>query len=187
MRPSQHARLTLRDATSAWHDRVDAAFSAADLTERTGYSRFLLAQAGAHLPVEAALDAAGIEAVIPDWGARRRASLLLSDLAALDLPPPPIEPTPAFDDVPAMLGGAYVLEGSRLGGTMLRRSVPDAFPTAFLSGGGSAAWRALISLLDERLRSEEDIDAAITAACEVFALFERSGRRHIEGGPQLAR
>jgi heme oxygenase len=173
----QTARFVLCDATAQWHQRVDDVFAAVDLTDRLAYVRFLCAQAAAHLPAEQALEAHGIAAVIPDWPSRRRAHLIRNDLLALDLDVPPLEPEPIFSGVAALLGATYVLEGSRLGGAMLLRSVPAQFPTAFLSAGTSMAWRDLISLLDQRLCTRIDIDEAIQAACQTFALFERSGKR----------
>ena len=183
MKPDQAARFALRDATAAWHERVDAVYSSLDLATREGYGRFLSAQAAAHLPVEAALDAGGAVALMPDWIARRRADAIRADLAALGLAVPDPEPVPDLVGTAALMGAAYVLEGSRLGGTMLVRQVPVDFPRAFLSGGGSAPWRALIEMLDARLRTEQDLAAAIAAACAVFALFERSGRRLFESAP----
>lgn len=174
------ARLALRTATAAHHDRVDQVFSAATLTERDGYGRFLLAQAGALFAVEQALDARRIETIVPDWPSRRRAALLRDDIAACGLSPPaPLTP-PAFTSDAAMLGGIYVLEGSRLGGTLLKRSVPARYPTAFLSGGNSLRWRKLLTIIDERLQTADDVDAAIIAAGDVFALFERSGRAFLK-------
>ena len=82
--------------------------------------------------------------------------------------------------VPAMLGAAYVLEGSRLGGALLRRSLPAGLESSFLGVVDSAAWQRLLALLDEHLQSEEEIAAATRAAREVFALFDRSGRVHFE-------
>lgn len=172
-------RFILRDATAQWHQRVDAIFSAADLADHTGYGQFLCAQAAAHLPVERALDAARMEQIITDWPVRRRAHLLREDLAAFDLAVPPLEPEPVLNGVAAMLGATYVIEGSRLGGKLLRRSVPADFPSAFLSGSTTTAWRDLIALLDVRLVTRDDLEAAIAAACEAFALFERSGRRFL--------
>ena len=171
------ARFVLRDATAQWHARVDALFSEADLAGRGGYGRFLQAQAAAFLPIERALDLEGINKVVVDWPARRRAHLLCEDLAALGLAIPPLEPMPIFIGAPAMLGAAYVLEGSRLGGALLRRSVPAAFPQAFLSGGSTTAWRDFIVVLDAGLVTTPDLEAAIAAACNTFASFEQSGRR----------
>jgi heme oxygenase len=174
------ARLALRAATAAHHDRVDHVFSAATLSTRDGYGRFLLAQAGALFAVEDALDASRIETIVPDWPSRRRAELLRGDIIACGLAPPAPLPPPAFASDAAMLGGLYVLEGSRLGGTLLKRSVPADYPTAFLSGGNSFRWRRLLTIIDERLQTANDIDAAISAATGVFALFEHSGRAFLK-------
>lgn len=176
-RPS--ARAALRAATSPFHDRVDAVFSQADLTTRAGYARFLTAQAAAHIPVEDALERAGAARLIPDWTARRRAELLRVDLAELGLEPPAAAGSIAFGSDAAVLGGAYVLEGSRLGGTLLRRSVGPALPTRFLGGDDSAAWRALLAVLDEHLSTAEIVTVATEAACDVFLLFEASGQRMV--------
>ena len=185
----QTARFKLRDATAQWHQRVDTVFSIANLADRAEYGQFLCAQAAALLPVERALDAGGMEEVIADWRVRRRAHLICEDLAALDLEMPLLEPDLILTSVAAMLGATYVLEGSRLGGTLLRRSVPASFPTAFLSNGGgtTTAWRDLIALLDARLAPGNELNAAIAAACDTFALFERSGQRLLSSQPLSVR
>lgn len=174
------ARFVLRDATAAWHERVDAVFSHPDLADRDAYGRFLSAQAAAHLPVEQALEIGGIGEVLADWPDRRRADLIRADLAALGLSLPPLEPAPPLAGVPALLGAAYVLEGSRLGGALLARSVADGLPVSFMSAARPAAWRDLVAILDAALLTREDNAAAISAACGVFALFERSGRRMLK-------
>lgn len=179
MNMHQNARFILRDATAQWHQRVDAVFSRANVADRACYGQFLCAQAAAHLPVERALDAGRMADVIIDWPCRRRAQLIREDLIALNLVMPPLEPKPVLSGVAAMLGATYVLEGSRLGGMLLRRSVPASFPTAFLSGGKTTAWRDLILLLDALLVTKIDLDIATEAACNIFALFERSGRRFL--------
>lgn len=181
MRDADTARMMLRAATAAHHDRVDAVFSRADLTDRDGYGRFMLAQAAAHLPVERALTAAGAADVLPDWAERQRAPLILADLAALGLTPPdsPDSDVALTFDTPAeMLGGIYVLEGSRLGGTLLERSVPEGFPTAFLGAGDSAMWRRLLAALDAQLDSTAKRQAAVAAAGRVFDNFERAGEAY---------
>jgi heme oxygenase len=176
--PSQ-ARGALRAATAAHHDRVDAVFSQADLTDREGYGRFLQAQAAAYLPVEAALERAGAAALVPNWAARRRAASLTTDLAALGLAVPHEAPDIAFQGAAEVLGGVYVLEGSRLGGALLARGVPAEFPRGFLAPGDSAEWRHLLGILEHTLTSVGDIASAIESASRVFLLFESSGRRYL--------
>ncbi|MES2336473.1 MAG: biliverdin-producing heme oxygenase [Pseudomonadota bacterium] len=173
------ARVALREATADCHDRVDAAFSVARLDDSADYGRFLQAQAAAFIPCELALDRSGADAVLPDWSARRRADLLTADLGDLGMELPAMPDISPFIGEPAMLGAVYVLEGSRLGGAMLKRSVQPGLPTRFLSAGPSIAWRNLIHLLDERLTSEASILAAIDAARSVFSLFESSGSRYL--------
>ena len=171
------ARFALRSATAGDHERLDALFSRFDLTNRDGYGVFLLAQAGGFLGVEEALDRAGIADVVPDWPDRRRSNALVADLTALHLAVPTPSPAPSFFGEAAMLGGLYVLEGSRLGGAMLVRAVPDDLPKSFLSGGNPAAWRAFVHLLDQRLSSEPEVAAAARAAAGVFETFASSARR----------
>lgn len=175
MRDADTARTMLRAATAAHHDRVDAVFSRADLTDRDGYGRFMLAQAAAHLPVERALTAAGAADVLPDWAERQRAPLIIADLAALGLTPPDDDVEMTFGTPADVLGGVYVLEGSRLGGTLLKRSVPGDFPTAFLGAGDSAMWRRLLAALDDQLDSDAKRQGAIAAAARVFDNFARAG------------
>jgi heme oxygenase len=174
------ARMSLRDATSQHHQRVDAAFSSVTLSDRESYARFLLAQAAAHIPAEHALERGGIAAVIPDWPTRRRSAALEADLAEVgESIPRPIGDL-VLDGEAALLGALYVLEGSRLGGTVLKRALPAGFPARFLGGVDSAAWRSLLERLDARLHDDADLQRAITAAGDVFALFETAGRRYLE-------
>jgi heme oxygenase len=169
----------LRQATRAEHERVDALFSQFDLSSRAGYGRFLKAQAAAFLPVEAALDRGPGDAAVPDWPQRRRGDLIRADLADLGIDATPLPP-PAIGDGFAALGTIYVLEGSRLGGSLLRRSVPAGLPARFLSAASPEAWRTLIAHLEEKLTTPESRLIAIKAAQAVFALFERGGQHQLE-------
>jgi heme oxygenase len=162
------------------HDRVDSLFSRADLSTREGYAEFLTAQARAHLSVENALDAAGAADFVSDWNSRRRSALLLGDLEQLGLTPPALLHHEIARGEAAVIGGIYVLEGSRLGGALLRRSVAPGLPAAFLSASDPAAWRRLIEIIDDRLRNEDEIAAATRAARDVFATFEASAQHSLE-------
>jgi len=175
------ARTALRNATRRDHDRVDALFAAADLGDAPGYRRFLLAQGAAHLAVEAALDSVGADRVLPDWPARRRAALLLADLDDLGASAPIAATPPVIANDAAALGAIYVLEGSRLGGQVLKRSVATGLPTRFLGASDPPGWRRLLAALDNQLSSPEKIVIGIKAARDVFGLFERCGQQYLKG------
>ena len=175
-------RAALRAATADCHKRVDTAFSRFDLATEDGYRRFLLAQAQAFLPIEAALDEAGAETVLPNWPERRRGDLLRADLAALDVTAPePFAGLPIVSGKAPMLGAIYVLEGSRLGGAVLKKTVPGHFPRRFLEARQAAgSWRLFLRTLDDFLTRPGDLDAAIKAAKEIFARFEGAADAHLE-------
>jgi heme oxygenase len=167
-----NAHRTLREETREDHAQVDAAFSRFDLSNLSSYGAFLLAQARAFLPVEAAAEAAGAAHIIEDWPARHRSELLMADLFDLGLATPdPVEP-PTIHGAPAVLGAAYVLEGSRLGGSILRRQLPETAPRRFLSDAGAAqGWRVLTRLLDCQLVDPDHITRSVASARSVFRCF----------------
>jgi heme oxygenase len=173
-------RWALRSATAAAHERLDTLYSRLDLRLSDDYARFLTSQAATFIPVEAALAAAGAEAVFPGWSDRRRADSLRADLAYLGLATPPPAPSPLFEDDDALLGGLYVLEGSRLGAAVLAGDVAAGSPNAFLRPETPAAWRAFTALLDHHLTSDASIDRAAAAANAVFAVFELSASAVLE-------
>lgn len=177
-RPSARRELRLR--TADMHDRVDSLFSGADLSTRDGYARFLIAQARAHLSVEDALDAAGAATFVDDWNQRRRSALLLDDLERLGLSPPAKLHHEVARTMAAVIGGIYVLEGSRLGGALLKRSVAPGLPVSFLSASDPVAWRRLIQIIDARLSTEDEIAEAVDAARAVFMAFEASAQQSLE-------
>jgi heme oxygenase len=175
-RSHRSAGQALRRATADAHATVDGIFSRVDLASASGYRAFLAAQAIAHLPVEAALDAAGAERMFADWPQRRRATLLRADLEELG---GAIEfgPAPLLADAAEIAGAAYVIEGSRLGGVLLRRSVGPGLPVRFLSAPAEpGAWRALLLRLDEVLADEAALERATAAARRVFGLFADAGQ-----------
>ncbi len=174
-----NARLRLKQATAEAHDRLDRVVSGFDLGEREGYAGFLLAQAAAFPAVETALARAGADQIVEGWATRRRSAALRRDMEMLGLAFPISEPAPTLTTPAEVLGACYVLEGSRLGGAMLIRTVGSGLPTAFLTPGPPEAWRSLVSLLDQHLVSEQSVAQAVTAASAVFALFEQAARLQI--------
>ena len=167
-----HARL--RAVTRPSHDEVDTLFGGYDLADSASYSRFLTAHATALVPIE---DWFGRTRLTPTWAGRKEA--LYADLAALGLCLPHFEPLDWARDEPARWGAAYVLEGSRLGGAMLSRTVPDDLPRAYLSSvHAPGAWRAFLAALDEHAQAggpEWEV-AAVASAERVFALYAQAAR-----------
>jgi heme oxygenase len=164
-------RFALRAATDDIHRELDDRLSRLDLSEAADYRRFLRIHARAVPPVEDALARAGLDALVSGWCAGRRGPAIESDLAALGVEMPPPAMPPAIDGVGELLGTAYVLEGSRLGGRVLRRRVADGLPASFLSEPESNPWPALIAVMDRHLYSDALIGEATGAARRCFALF----------------
>lgn len=173
--------MTLRDqlrrATAPLHEQVDARFSRYGLHTRASYGAFLQAHARALFGLEAALEAAAIDTLLPDWAERRRRHLLRQDLTALALPIPLALPLSTRLDPDACWGLAYVLEGSRLGARLLLKRV-SATPwpgqqTALnylQQAGGNALWPRFLSHLEQ---AEARLDpAAVTRGAQLgFAQF----------------
>lgn len=144
-----------------------------DLTSAAGYADFLAVQAAAFLSVEAALDEGGAAEVLPDWPQRRRSEALVADLTALGRAVPDLVTPPDFDDEARLWGGLYVLEGSRLGGAVLRKSVPPELPRSFLaSPSKSAGWPSFVAVLERKLYGDPALQRAGSSAIETFACFE---------------
>lgn len=176
------ARAVLRAITRHDHEQVDRIYARFDLTTVAGYRCFLTAIAAAHLPVEAALDRWNAHVILPDWAGRRRAQALRSDLIELGAEIPVGLHAPEFSSVPALLGGLYVVEGSRLGGAMLRRSLPPGSPAHFLGAAAEpGSWRTLLDKIDGSLQAPDDVEIASAAASAVFSVFAASGGKVCSG------
>ena len=140
-----------------------------------------MAQASAHLGVESALDEAGAAAVLPDWPERRRADLVRADLAELGAELPRPAAAPEFRNEAQLLGGIYVLEGSRLGGSVLSSRIAAGAPARFLRADAKpGAWRNLLILLADRLKGDPDLEMAAAAARACFACFEQAALLELE-------
>lgn len=159
----------LRAATAALHDAVERRFERFDLGDTADYAQFLALHAAAILPLERALEDAGIGGQLPDWPERRRSQALLQDLLAfgVDAPrPAPVTCQPGGE----ALGIAYVLEGSRLGAAVLFAQLPAGAPSAFLGHGrGLRLWPGFLRRLAELPLHE--VAAAEHGARRAFDLF----------------
>lgn len=162
----------LRTATAADHQAVDDRFGGFALDDRDDYRRFLQAHARALPAVEQAL-ATGAGEPLPAW--RRRTEALANDLAGLDAAlPAPLRFTAHGAE---RWGALYVIEGSRLGGQLLARSVPAGWPAAYLADRHRPGeWRTLLAAIEERAAAADAgwRNAALGGARSAFALYGRA-------------
>ncbi|HEX5516292.1 MAG TPA: biliverdin-producing heme oxygenase, partial [Pseudolabrys sp.] len=103
---------------------------------------------------------------------------LISDLYCLKVHIPEPCPVPKVITAAAIWGQTYVLEGSRLGGQMLKRSLSSESPQAFLGHAiKRGAWRALLDRIDQALADPADRATAVDAARATFAVFEKAANK----------
>lgn len=165
-------RDRLRLETADAHARVDALFGSGDLAEQQDYGRFLYAQAIAWETLRPMLDGQSLA----------RAEALRGDLESLGLPIP--QPLPDVELPPrASPGHRYVLEGSRLGSTVILRELSAKAPE--LSVAASAyltesawiePWKRLSTSLQNDVADHDNERRIIDDALFVFGLFERAWR-----------
>jgi heme oxygenase (biliverdin-IX-beta and delta-forming) len=172
-----NAHETLWRHTRHLHDALDARLVLSNLASRTGYIDYLLIN-WACVPIEHALERAGIDQVLPDWERRRRRNALLTDLEALGVPLPSCAALAIDSDVGSLLGWSYVLEGSRLGASVIlqtvkRSSGPEiARATGFLRhGDGERLWESFKIELNKINLHPLAITMACTGATEAFQRF----------------
>ena len=169
-------RLALKAATDDIHRELDERLSRLDLASAADYCRFLSFHAQTIPPFEEALAAAGASELIDDWESGRRTAAIQTDLAALGEPMPAPIAVPPIRGVAELLGTAYVLEGSRLGGRALKRQVGDGLPSSFLGHSSHAPWPAVVATLERLLYSDELIGEAKAAARHCFGIFLNAAR-----------
>ncbi len=163
------AMTMLRDATGAAHERVDAAFGGHDLSAPAAYRAFLRAHALALPAAERAMAALPFALTLPT-----RTSLLADDLGTLGMAMPDPLPFPIGDDAASRWGVLYVVEGSRLGGALLARQVPQGMPRAYLGAvHAPGQWRAIRAALDAAATGRDaDWNARmVSGALATFALY----------------
>ncbi len=178
---TQGLRHRLKVATAAAHHALDERLSQFDLTTTAHYRRFLQASAAALLPLEAALEQAGVAACFDDWARRRRSPAIITDLADLGGVTIPMNLPVQRPDRAFVFGTLYVLEGSRLGAVYLLRVVAaSADPkvrraTQYLRHGtGAGLWHSFLSQLSREPATPDDDVRMIASAREAFAVFAKA-------------
>jgi heme oxygenase len=172
----------LKLATAAAHaslERTLATHGFFDSRERyIGYlQRFLAFQSEA----ECVLNAALASQVVPDWKERRRSHLARADLQALGASEGALPVSSGHLPVMALpeqiLGIAYVLEGSTLGGAYLLKQLAPIGITASHGGSYLASygpsrgkmWQRFLTTLEDAHRRHANVESVTSAALAAFA------------------
>lgn len=168
-----HAHEFLRENTRDCHSRVDSVFARFNLGHMDSYRAFLISHALAVSPIEGILAGTGR---LGHW--RPRLALLEADLRALGrhLPfSPALVPASGPGELAGLL---YVIEGSRLGGGVLAKSVGKGLPISYLSAvHQQGEWRGFLAALNARAAAEtpEWLDDVLGGARRAFDLFAEAG------------
>ncbi len=168
-KPPADALATLRRATRAQHDRIDALMDLRRMQDRAHYARVLGVFDAFLAGWEPAVAAALPGRWQPWLHARSRRPFLHQDLRSLGVAPPAPARIPPFAGPASAWGSVYVVEGSALGGQFITRSLaqaglhPGRGATYFHGWGGATGtmWREARAVLAGELDSE----AALAHAC----------------------
>ena len=180
------ARGVLKAATQAAHEALETTPPMQAVTgpapDAAGVAAAIRGQAAVIGAIEARLAWASdaVAAAFADY--RPRAPLARADLLALgDSGDWPALVPPHLDTQAAWLGFRYVVEGSSLGGALIRRHLtehaPALPPLRFFDPHGArrgAVWRGFCEQLDTALPGDGDRAAAVAAALAVFAALKDS-------------
>jgi heme oxygenase len=177
-----NAHETLRSQTQHLHEALDASLVLSNLACRGGYIDYLVLN-WACVPIEEALERAGIGQVLPDWLRRRRFASLVADLKELGVAAPTHTDLTIDSDIGSLLGWSYVLEGSRLGARVILQAVmsnQDAgirSATEFLRHGeGEPFWQTFKVTLGKIDSDPAAVTRACTGANAAFQCFVTPSR-----------
>ena len=174
----------LKESTARSHQRTEKALISPIRSIRTkeDYLSLLTCLYGYFHPLEKYFDQY-LAGAIPDYEKRRKSERLLKDIHALGYPAPAefSQNLPLIDTADQALGCFYVVEGSVLGGSVIKkmiRSQCEAIPEAafsFLSGyypDNAAMWRSFLALLNTTVKSEQQLQEVISSGNDCFTKLE---------------
>lgn len=172
----------LKERTKESHQSLEAVVVRAikSIRDKEGYIQLLHKFYGFHHPLELLHDKFLNDSNVPDYSSRRKASLILDDLSALDALQPADAATalPVIDSLPSALGSFYVTEGSTQGGSIVAKMLikyagVNEESTRFFYGygeNGKEMWESFKVHLDA---CSEDADSVVKAADDTFRLFQQ--------------
>ena len=169
-------RDALRKETRDAHEMVDAAFGSLDLESRSGYVRFLTAHyiATALLqPILAEFSGRELGRLEPDF-----TGMLRADLAAVGVDADMLPKLDQQNDIDSR-AVTYVIAGSRLGLSMLRRQPywgkAAGTPSSYMEDAqGMMLWRSLLDWLARQTADQAEVQTICDAARGCFMIFEKA-------------
>jgi heme oxygenase len=171
-------RLQLRRSTAELHAGLDACIAPLLSKGVHEYVTFLRRTAAALFPIEGALEAADVLALVPDWNERSRRQALALDLAELNAGAARAIPFAPIRSHAFAFGAIYVLEGSRLGATSLARMVAghsdthQQAATRYLNhGAGHKLWPRFLIQLETSRSVHRAPQEAVSGAIAAFGAF----------------
>lgn len=179
----------LRSATAEYHLRLEQSLPLMSPRLTIGdYAALVDRFYGFVEPLEAVLwDIPGLAAIGMHKAERGKVHLLVNDLGAMGRAPgtlkdlPRVQCLPQLDNISDALGVLYVMEGSTLGGQVIRRRLEQTLGigtttgAAYFASYGSAAgahWREYLNVLSES-ESYSDASRVVAAAVDTFAILQQ--------------
>jgi len=177
------ASAAIKSATALAHAKTEKALIYHIKRIQTGrdYGNLLGCLYAFYAPVEQLFEP-WVRPVLADYDERRKSNRLLTDLQTMGIAtPPPYLRLPAVENLSAALGCFYVLEGSVLGGVIIKKIIRGKCPRlpenafGFFSGydqQNGIQWLKFLEQFDLLLTDTNKQSAAITAANDCFKQFE---------------
>lgn len=174
----------VRTATNALHQSLDNSLIPYihSIRSKEDYAALLLKFYGFFTPVYDSIDAFIQVDDLPDYPHRRKPGWILSDLKDLevDYSVQLCEQVPYINNNAAAFGALYVLEGSTLGGMIIRKMIAEKLHInkglSFFSGYGKQTrerWDVFIRSLNDIDNHNISDEMVIQAAVATFTLFKQ--------------
>ncbi len=156
--------------------------------DRSRFVKLLRAYYGLYRTLDPALEET-TERFLRDYAYRPRSERLKQDLQTLGLKQEDLDelPTlastklPDLDDRSELLGALYVVEGSELGGSIIRRDLEQKLDEETLKADAyvrdrpdetRANWNEFREVFNQRIDSEDALERAVRTANQIFQVYE---------------
>ncbi|SDV51594.1 biliverdin-producing heme oxygenase [Chitinasiproducens palmae] len=173
---------SLKARTADCHDRLERQLGLGQLDcDLAAYTKIVCAFLGFVAPWEERMAAALPASLTGEFDARRKASWLEQDAAALGVAPDTVIRCTALDvptGLPGLIGAWYVMEGSTLGGRFIAPAAAERFHLApgagnrYFDGYGAATgsqWKAFRALAAHTVDdTAASVDACVVGARQAF-------------------